>query len=198
MDTIITLNLRGKKRQYYKSLLIKIPYFGCLLGESSFEPTKPNNDGSYFVDCDVDAFENIISYVETGELKMFSFGKTYTANQFGKFGLEYNDKIHNKKVKERAIQKYIDFFDNILTYLKENEEIIIKFQNSKTCEQRYIFDPDTNELICVFNSDEYSSLYRLKNYENFKYEWNEHMTQKVEIRRIGYTLNQIGIKLIKN
>lgn len=102
MDSIITLNLRGTKKQYYKSLLIKSPYFSCLLGESTvWSKTKPNEDESYFVDCDADMFENIISYLEIGELKTFDkYGKEYGRHQFGKFGIKYDGKYIINKAKK--------------------------------------------------------------------------------------------------
>ena len=200
MDSVITLNLRGTKKQYYKNLLVKCPYFSCLLGNSSFKPTCPDNkDGSYFVDCDVDFFENIISFLEIGETKEINkYSTAYVLNQFGKFGIQFDTEYYRNKARNKTISEIKDFFETVLLYLNEkNKDITLQFLFAQTGETKYQFDSDTNTLTCVWNSETNYKLSTLKCHETFQYEWNQHMTEKVIVTKIKY-IQKFLIQLIKS
>ena len=109
LKEIILLDARGKKYEVYRSVLILSQYFNNMLGEGEFKKSKKRDDGSYYVDCDIEILKLMIGYIETGILRYSRYNTKYLVKIFAKFGinLEYKKHIDPEKKSEQDIQKLL-------------------------------------------------------------------------------------------
>lgn len=119
-DEIITLDARGKKIKIYKSTLALSgsAYFKGIIGESGFK-TSPQNDGSYFIDCDKKIFENMISYIETGYIRDTDINPKYISKIFRKFDIPSNTEKSKDKEKIKRDLLYTKLMNDIQSLINK-------------------------------------------------------------------------------
>ncbi len=152
-DTLVKIDCRGEIIKIYKHLLVKSVYF-CFLVKK--EENK-QEDGSYYLDCDLDIFRELLAYMETGKLRKTEYAVSYIEAMCDKFGIEHDIKRKKKPTKEDELEtlskikeKQIKEFSNKLRSfigenIKPNEACVIKFIIGQVSEFKII----DKELICI-------------------------------------------------
>lgn len=126
-ETLIKLDCRGTLIKVYKYTLAKSVYFCCLLGINGSQMAKPQEDGSYFIDCDEDVFRELLCYMEYGFTRTVKFRPEYIKNLCDKFGIESQEKIKlTKEEKEIKLRQNEDKYEFDMEQKKRNKENIFK------------------------------------------------------------------------
>ncbi len=109
MEYIVKLNARGTTMYVDRDILLKSDYFRCLLSDDRFKKAEPNDDNSYYVDCDSDVMVELIAYMETGCFKYKTINPRYLHMIACKFGVcvEKKLKVTDISVLFDAVIKYI-------------------------------------------------------------------------------------------
>ncbi len=93
IDTVL-LDVRGEFIKVSVSVLSNSSYF-----REKFEQNRNKSDLSYFVDCDLDGFRELLSIMEFGVPKTRKFNRQYLEKISVKFGVN-TTKIQEEKSKQ--------------------------------------------------------------------------------------------------
>lgn len=156
-NTFVTLDARGEKIKIYRSLLTlsNSTFFKGILGETGYK-TTPQEDGSYFIDCDKITLENILSYIETGHARDDQINPQYLMKMFEKFDLFVETETETETEILTYKQERKNFFKEVLQALQKmidarNDdafEILFEFYNSDG--DKFIQKGNTICILCGF------------------------------------------------
>jgi len=91
MEHAVKLNARGTIMYVDEAILAKSSYFKHLLTGEVFSKSEPNDDDSYYVDCDIDVLTEIVAYMETGHFKYKQINSKYLEFMLIKYGIDVPD-----------------------------------------------------------------------------------------------------------
>ena len=97
----VTLDCRGEHIIVYKHILAKSVYFALIF------KTVRDVDTPIFVDCDIDAFRELLAYMEFGRFRTQYFSMGYLKDLCDKFGIDgVKEQIRNNKLeKEKKLRQ---------------------------------------------------------------------------------------------
>jgi hypothetical protein len=134
-EKIILLDARGEKYKVCESILKLSQYFNNMLGGSEFKGSKKQDDGSYYVDCDIEVLKLMIGFIETGILLHTRYDMKHLRKIFAKFGiiLEYKKRLDPTKEFEQNFLKQLQQIVNENLEAKNHLKFGVKDHFSIKC-----------------------------------------------------------------